>query len=407
MEKSKEATVTALTEKNLSNCPDVLINEFMPNPAGSDDAEWIELYNSGEESIDLDGWTLDDSDGGSRGYQITGQNLIGGHEYLIFEKEETGLALNNTVDSVRLINPAGTICSQIDYDGVIEGASYNRGENNNWFWSMTTTPDGSNAVSQPIIKTTTVKKTTNSKTKSGSSSAIAADLEKIREYDVGDKVKINGQVAVEPKILGKTIFYLAGSGVQIYSYKQDFPELKLGDYVAIIGALSESGGETRIKTATKNDIVVLEHREPPQPHELEIADINEDTEGWLATIQGEITEIHSSNVYVDDGTEEAKVYIKETTGIDVKNLSEGQRVKITGLVSQTKSGYRLLPRYPSDIEILASAETAGITNQSNNFINKQILFNYLVAAAAALAIIIIGLLIKNKKSAITGNSSQI
>ncbi len=256
-------------------------------------------------------------------------------------------------------------------------------------------------------KTTVAKSSTKKTTSQNYNSAKIVELEQIREYNLGDKVTVKGLVAVEPNILGKTIFYLAGSGLQIYSYYQDFPELKLGDYTQISGTLSEAGGERRLKTASRNDIIVLEHREPPQPHELEIADLNEDTEGWLATIQGEITEIHGSNIYIDDGTEEAKVYIKDTTGIDVKNLSEGQRVKITGIISQTKSGYRLLPRYPSDIEILTSAETVFGATQNKNFINKQSLFNYLAITAVALAIIIIGLLIKNRRLASSGNSSQI
>jgi hypothetical protein len=38
----------------------ILINEFLPDPSGADsDREWIELYNSAEEAIDISGWTLE------------------------------------------------------------------------------------------------------------------------------------------------------------------------------------------------------------------------------------------------------------------------------------------------------------------------------------------------------------
>ncbi|MFH1226030.1 MAG: lamin tail domain-containing protein, partial [bacterium] len=190
------------------------------------------------------------------------------------------------------------------------------------------------------------------------------ELAKIREHNIDDKVAVQGLVAVEPNILGKTIFYIAGSGVQIYSYYQDWPDLKLGDYIQVTGIISQAGGETRIKTKSKNDMVVLEHREPPQPHELAIADINEETEGWLAVVQGEITQISNGTLYLDDSEAEVKVYIKDTTNIDQTKLAEGQQAKITGIVSQTSAGYRLLPRYPSDIEILA--ETTPITATAKN-----------------------------------------
>jgi len=37
---------------------DVLINEIMYNPAGDDDFEWVELYNSDSNSVSLNGWKL-------------------------------------------------------------------------------------------------------------------------------------------------------------------------------------------------------------------------------------------------------------------------------------------------------------------------------------------------------------
>ncbi|MFK7929460.1 MAG: lamin tail domain-containing protein [Myxococcota bacterium] len=39
---------------------DVVINEFLPNPAGADaGSEYVELLNTGSESVDLEGWTLE------------------------------------------------------------------------------------------------------------------------------------------------------------------------------------------------------------------------------------------------------------------------------------------------------------------------------------------------------------
>src|SRR3989338_6477825 len=44
----------------------VQISEWLPNPAGADaEGEWIELWNSGQESVPLQGWRLTDAAGRS------------------------------------------------------------------------------------------------------------------------------------------------------------------------------------------------------------------------------------------------------------------------------------------------------------------------------------------------------
>lgn len=220
----------------------------------------------------------------------------------------------------------------------------------------------------------------------------------VRKLPLNSQVTTRGLVAVEPNILGKTIFYLAGSGIQIYSYYQDFPELKLGDYIEVRGTTSEAGGEMRIKTKSQKDIMVLEHRQAPEPHQLAIMDINEETEGYLTTIKGEIVEISGDNLYLDDGTEEAKIYIKPETGINIKDFSEGQTIKVTGLVSQTASGYRLLPRYPEDIEIINIEQPLNTNGESEKSrLPHHPLTKYLIAAAMALAIIILGLIWQSRR----------
>ena len=233
----------------------------------------------------------------------------------------------------------------------------------------------------------------------------SSELAKIKQLPLDSQVTVKGLVAVEPNILGKTVFYL--DGVQIYSYYQDWPELKLGDYLQVTGVTSQAGGEIRIKTKNKNDMIVLEHRDPPTPRELSMAEIGEETEGWLAKLTGELTEIHGDYLYFDDGAGEAKVYLKDTANLDTSQLMEGQRVSITGIISQTESGYRVLPRYQSDIEVLEQVNPTAAESTASSVSRHNQLINYLSAAAIALLVIIIGLIIRNKKAAKTANSSQI
>ncbi|TSC57231.1 MAG: hypothetical protein Greene041619_1256, partial [Candidatus Peregrinibacteria bacterium Greene0416_19] len=85
------------------------ISEFLPRP-GADDTrgEWIEMRNTGEATMDLCGWFLDDSAGGSRPFSLSGYRLAR-DEYLVFYKVDSGLALTDTRDVVRLLAPDPTL----------------------------------------------------------------------------------------------------------------------------------------------------------------------------------------------------------------------------------------------------------------------------------------------------------
>ncbi|MCG2686258.1 signal peptidase I, partial [Candidatus Parcubacteria bacterium] len=107
----------------------VVLNEFLPNPSGDDNAprdngEWVELYNnSSEEEFDLGGWYLYDSDDDHE-LEITSTNSASYDEngvliddtattipakgfLLVYRNGDGDFALNNTSgDSVRLYNGA-------------------------------------------------------------------------------------------------------------------------------------------------------------------------------------------------------------------------------------------------------------------------------------------------------------
>ncbi len=131
----------------------VFINEILPNPAGSDSqTEFIELYNNGEQAVDLTGWKLGDS--GARQFTLTADkftdlNLAAG-KYMVFWRKDTGIALNNSgQDSAKLYWPNGKIASQIDYSGSIkDDLAYARAADGAWFWSQKATPAATNEIIQ-------------------------------------------------------------------------------------------------------------------------------------------------------------------------------------------------------------------------------------------------------------------
>jgi len=386
----------------VSDISKIKISEFIPNPVGSDTTEFVELFNSGDEEIDLSGIKLDDEEGGSRAYTFSGGTVVGAGEYFVIGRQDSKLALNNTSDSVRLLYPDGTILQEVRYDDVLEGASYIQDENENWIWTSFVTAGKENIISSiaSLEKTKTVSRSKSKMIKP----IIQTTLEKLRDEDIGDKVKIIGVVAVEPGVLASQYFYIVGSpGVQVYMYNKDFPDLKIGDRVEIIGEISEVYNETRIKLSNRDDIKIIDHPGDPIPKVVEIADLQEPYEGWLVQINGEITELKSSYMYVDDGTEEIKVYFKRGAGINKKILQAGDLVSITGLLAQTKTGYQILPRSQEDLKKTGVAESfvIKIDNQQGEE-KKETTEKYLTATAGGLTSILIGLFAKARGAGAVG-----
>ena len=64
----------------------VVINELMAYP--TDGGDWIELYNAGAETIDLDGWFLSDSDVALTKYEIAGGAILEPDGYLVFTQDD-------------------------------------------------------------------------------------------------------------------------------------------------------------------------------------------------------------------------------------------------------------------------------------------------------------------------------
>lgn len=112
----------------------VIISEIFPNPEGSDsEAEFIELFNSGQESINLEGWQL--SDATTKKYTLTSEIQAG--EYLVVYSKDSKISLNNTDDQVELYWPNEKLFQNIEYTGCQENKSYSF-DGENWQWQEPT-----------------------------------------------------------------------------------------------------------------------------------------------------------------------------------------------------------------------------------------------------------------------------
>ena len=225
------------------------------------------------------------------------------------------------------------------------------------------------------------------------------EIEDVRNLFKGSLVKVLGQVLVEPGVLGANIFYLGiegSAGIQIYCYAKDFPGLALGDVISVSGEISEAYNETRIKINGQDNILIVESGEEPEARQVSSDEINNDLEGALIKVSGEVVSLESDSLWLDDGQDEIKVTLKPTTGMELKdlNIKEGDNLEVSGILSETTSGFRLLPRYADDIKILEATvaeEVKGVKDK------KPVFLTYFAFIVGALVIVMLILIFKQRR----------
>ncbi len=132
----------------------IIFNEIMPNPLGNDaEGEWIELKNTGAMPFDLAGWQL--SSTSKITYKISkeslGTTIIKPGEYLLIRRQQSGIALNNIKDTVKLISNTNKTIQTLKFGedpSIPENVSYSLASENSWFWSTTPTPGKENIINK-------------------------------------------------------------------------------------------------------------------------------------------------------------------------------------------------------------------------------------------------------------------
>ena len=127
-----------------------LINELMVNPAGSDEVgEWIELFNGTSAAIDLSGWYLDDEEGSSTPYKIVDGTSIGASLFLVISAPDLNLAMKNSDDQIRILDPNKEVKEVIAYSDAQEGLAYAKKTDGTFAWTSFVTPGSLNSFPLP------------------------------------------------------------------------------------------------------------------------------------------------------------------------------------------------------------------------------------------------------------------
>ncbi len=120
----------------------VRLNELFPNPKDEDD-EWIEIYNAGPDKATLDNWALEDAV--KTKYTFPAGTTLDADVYLVIPKALSKISLNNTGETVTLLDAAGKTVDTISYTTTTEDETFNYSPNE-WRWSKTRTPGAANIL---------------------------------------------------------------------------------------------------------------------------------------------------------------------------------------------------------------------------------------------------------------------
>lgn len=98
---------------------DIVMNEIMPDPEGSDSGnEWIEIYNKGAASVDISGYYVTDENTGTKREIVPGGTSLASGDYYVFELSVQ--ILRNSGESVSLFNASDTLLDEYTYGTATE-----------------------------------------------------------------------------------------------------------------------------------------------------------------------------------------------------------------------------------------------------------------------------------------------
>jgi len=299
------------------------LNELFPSPPTGND-EWIELYNDGATPISLAGWSVEDASG--RRFTLTEPSSIAAFGYVLLPKTQTHIALNNTGDTVTLLNANGDEVDSVTYPSSTIGTAYARNEDDVWVWTTTTTPGAKNTVDQASSITT----------------------------PTGGELIVSGTVLAEPNTFATNALYLthitASSGIENLRVDLD-PTVSLsiarGDRLQVSGSLHLVSGEPRLRVTEENAITLLGGDDT----EL-VAELYQETAekfGTLMAVDGTVDKGNSTGFALIT-SENKTIRVVMPVGVTQKRpYAVGTPVTVTGILSLSSAGFRLLTRDADDI----------------------------------------------------------
>lgn len=309
----------------------VLLTGLLPNPVGSDrDGESIEITNFDDREVDLKGWSVTD---GTRTYTFSHETPIAAGAGFTLPRAVSHIALNNSGDTVRLLNPSGTTVNGVEYRESREGEMFIReGESVHWFWTGEDDEESAAGRDAEVQDEPAYQ---------------AATIRNLNFLNENAKVRFSGAVIALPgQLFAHTLFVADGDElIRVYSGTDRFPELALGETVTVSGVLAQDRSGPKVNLQRNGAVA---------------ATGGEASETVVQTFTGEVLEKSRSTFVLETGAERIVVRVKRGTGIALSGITPGISVMVSGFFF----GGEFLPRTADDVARISGAVRAAATDES-------------------------------------------
>ncbi|MDD4351907.1 MAG: lamin tail domain-containing protein [Candidatus Gracilibacteria bacterium] len=345
------AEIDILVPTAESYSDEIVINEILPNPVGADtEDEFIELKNLGDEAVNLVNWQLDDlATGGSKAYTLPSKT-IQADSLLVIKRSESALALNNDADEVNFLNPAGEIVDSISYDESFgEGEAYARTTAGTFQRTTIVTEGKENEFSEAEETDDTPNDSTSSASSSSNTQTASATCEKLSleaaKENLEDTLCIEASVSSDWGQLGKNLLYLQDGNVAVQGYSSTEITAQIGQKLALEGKMSELTSGLRFKITAWEE---LTGKTEFTALAINADALSDEYLGRLVKVSGEVTKNSGNTFYLNDSTGELKIVVQESA-FTKPETPKGTELEVVGILDQTSSGYRILPRSLDDL----------------------------------------------------------
>lgn len=329
------------------NISSIILSEIYPYPSSGE--EFIELYNTTEQDIDVGGWKLADL---AKSYTLSG--TIPAKSYKLYNQAETKIALNNTSETVTLTDNYNQTQSTTSYTKAYKGLSYIP-VLQTWSWTQTITPNTSNIFTE------------NTNSDNNKNYIKIENIEDLINIEDGKFIELEGQVIVPAGDLVDTSFYVIKDNrvVKIYDRQKRFPSLRSGSIVRIKAEWHNTDTQQYIKTIPPDNIeLISEQAITITPEKI----ANPDNSDWgkIISVSG-VLDINTKTKLVLSNKNQSIAVKLHSDKIIKPKMKKGDIVRVTGFVEVYDGEVRLIPWSNNQIRV-----SLAVTKQTSSKLGFQL-----------------------------------
>ncbi|MCX7851387.1 MAG: lamin tail domain-containing protein, partial [Caldilineales bacterium] len=345
----------------------VTLNEILPAPRAVDwdgngttdhTDEWVELYNSLGQPVDLGGWRLWKGAIGADGlpdgffYTFPKGTLLPPYSYLLIFYRQSRLSLPNTNGNLHLVRPDSRIADSFTWTASPGyDRSFSRYPDGNGAWGVGAVTAGlPNHPHPPPAPPPTGGPAATPVPDPGLGVGVEP-IARAYELSLDTRMTVEGVVTVPPGLFGSRVLYLQdeSGGLRVYLRSGEYPSLALGDRLRVTGYLRAFHGQRELNLPSPRWLVWLGNGPAPRPRFLRTGQVGERFVGRLVIVTGAVVGFRDNHFWVDDGSGQIRVTVDADLPWRRPYFRRNSIWTVIGVVGRYDDFYRLLPRYPTDI----------------------------------------------------------